>query len=153
MRCVRLTSWALAHFHPTSRANLAIGRPVVPRFRVKQRPKPAILRSLAILHHDIESAGRQDSAVRHKIDLPMRGKWRPMQGVKTCGRLATSSRCGSWARKATIWLQRQHGRRQACCLICLCIPSPCRGSGNPSGVGCTERNFGSSLRRLAACAK
>ena len=28
----------------------------------------------AILHHDIESAGRENSAGRRKIDLPMRGK-------------------------------------------------------------------------------
>ena len=51
-----------------------ISRPLVPRFRVKQRPKPATLRSLAILHHDVESAGRENSADRRKIDLPMRGE-------------------------------------------------------------------------------
>ena len=33
-----------------------ISRPLLSRFRVKQRPKPATLQSLAILHHDIESA-------------------------------------------------------------------------------------------------
>ena len=41
-----------------------------------------------------------------------------------------------------------HGRPQARCLICLCIPSPRRGSGNPSGIGSVERNFGASLRRI-----
>ena len=38
-------------------------------------------------------------------------------------------------------------------LSLLLIPSPCRGSGNPSGVGSAECNFGSSLRRIAGCAK
>jgi hypothetical protein len=46
-----------------------ISRPFVSRFRVKQRPIPATLRSLAILHHDIESAGRENFAGRRKIEL------------------------------------------------------------------------------------
>jgi hypothetical protein len=124
-----------------------ISRPFVSRFRVKQRPKPATLRSLAILHHDIESAGRENSTVRRKIDLPMRGKWRPMQGVNTCGRLATSSQCGSWVRKA-IHMASTSARKTASPLSHLLMhPEPSRGSGNPSGVGSAERNFGSSLRR------
>ena len=40
-------------------------------------------------------------------------------------------------------------RWQAGCLFCLCIPSPCRGGGNPPGVGCAKRDFGSSLRRIS----
>src|SRR5215203_4500638 len=45
-------------------------------------------------------------------------------------------------------IQRHHRRREAACLICLCIPSPRRGSGNTSGIGSAERNFGSSVRRI-----
>ena len=64
----------------------------------------------------------------------------------------------SWGRGAgprngrggrSVWIQRHHRRRQAACLICLCIPSTCRGCGNTSGIGSAERNFGSSLRRIS----
>ena len=55
--------------------------PFVSRVRVKQRPKPAILRTLAILHHDIESAGRENSAVRRKT---------------TCQCAASGDQCEEW---------------------------------------------------------
>ena len=40
--------------------------------------------------------------------------------------------------EGSVRIQRQLRRRQAACLICLCIPSPCRGSGNTSGIGSAE---------------
>ncbi len=39
--------------------------------------------------------------------------------------------------------------KQARCFFCLCIPSPCQGGGNTSGIGSAECNFGSSLRRIS----
>ena len=49
----------------------------------------------------------------------------------------------------SVRIQRHQRRRQAACLICLCIPRPCRGSGNPSGIGSAKCNFGSSLRIIS----
>jgi hypothetical protein len=60
---------------------------------------------------------------------------------------------GYGRRGLSVWIQRQHGRRQAGRLICLRISSPCRGSSNASGIGSTERHFGSALRKRKVIAK
>ena len=89
-----------------------ISRSLVPRFPGEAARKTCPLQSLAILHHDIESAWRENSAVSRKTDLPIRGEvatnarsenmWKvgDVEPVRVHGRGGLS-----------IWLQRQHGRR------------------------------------------